>query len=314
VRTSLWGMVVVREAQTTNLKCLCVLGITMFNSLKSGNGWVGILAGALFSLLTGLIVYFITLSNKEPIYSKNSINYISDFTSTIDDLNVFYKEKKVKNLTRTKLMFINFGKSTIYQKDIALKDKLRIIVISNKINILSVKKIYEKRSVSNIEISKNSKNSNEYFINFDFLDNNDGFIVQIIHDGISDDSIKVIGTIIGSNEIRNLSILKRKSKFFEDITLNETATNDSFLKFLTGFSSGFLAILGFVLGTYLVRINDDKVEKLVNNRSNLRYLVILFFIFITLFTAIYIIFPEFNNLINSIFNKVSPPGYELFFK
>lgn len=291
----------------------------MLKAIKSGNGWVGIFIGF---LIAG-IFYFFSLSSKEPVYSKKSVNYISDFSSTLSDLSVFYKGQKVKNLTRTKLIFVNFGKSTIYQKDIAPKDRPRIVSDIPGINILSVKKIYEKRPVSSINLLRNPKNFNEYFIDFDFLDRDDGFIVQIIHNGISDEAIKVTGTIIGSEEIKNSSFSKRRISFFGDIndTIVQVLVIIYFSICLIAYYARRNSILKIIKKLSIGKENLSEEQKLreskvfeeeskheLKSRSrDLKYSI--FFMVFTFF----LYFPFTKNLIVSVFSKLLPIGYELFF-
>src|SRR5688500_3410655 len=81
---------------------------------------------AVLSLIYAYYHYRKGLKIKEPVYSIKSNNLISGSTSTLENLNISYKDYKVENLTVSKILFYNRGAETINRQDIETINPLKI--------------------------------------------------------------------------------------------------------------------------------------------------------------------------------------------
>jgi hypothetical protein len=95
--------------------------------------------------------------------------------------------------------FWNNGKKVIRNVDLVPSDLLRIEAAKGeKILWVEVRKEYEKANNIKITIDHSSRFAK---IDFKFLGLEDGCVVEVYHTGKGD--LKVLGTVIGSNKIRN---------------------------------------------------------------------------------------------------------------
>jgi hypothetical protein len=107
-------------------------------------------------------------------------------------LEIRYKGKTVPRVTKVTAIFWNSGTDTIEGSQIATADPLRI-ELSDDSDLLNFEIIKQSRLVNNVSLSiLNNKNA----IYFDFLDQNDGFVLEILHSG-GKNNLHFTGTIKG---------------------------------------------------------------------------------------------------------------------
>lgn len=150
---------------------------------------------------------------KIPCYGIRSTNIIENLDSKFENIEMNYLKngvvtEKIKDLTVTKVIFWNEGKETIHQNDIATAKPLQIM-IKNKCKIISSKIIYTKKSENLFEINLSEDNS--YIdVNFEYIDKNEGIVIQILHTGRSRDDILYEGALKGCKlKYRNLVRTKK---------------------------------------------------------------------------------------------------------
>jgi multisubunit Na+/H+ antiporter MnhG subunit len=158
-------------------------------------GIIGTVLGVI-GLLTGYIFYKWSLRVKEPRVSQKTNNLIRDYIAKFDGLEILYKGAKIQNLTVTKILFWNEGSETIDKQDLTNADPLRITVDDGYI-------ILDYRIIScNNEASKFncvlSEDKSSLLIEFDYIDRNQGLVVQVVHTGINQSDIWVTGVIKGA--------------------------------------------------------------------------------------------------------------------
>lgn len=151
---------------------------------------------AIIGVILAIIFFIKSRRKKLPLYSKKSINIISDFISTLANLDIKYKEEPIQNLTLTKMVFWNGGNVTIENTDIASADPLTIQAKEGS-KILRAD-IIQKSSDANLMKLSDIQNGNSLSLTFDFLDKGQGGIIEIVHTGKSSDDIDLKGTIKGS--------------------------------------------------------------------------------------------------------------------
>lgn len=154
----------------------------------------------------GIIGYFAARkryreSPSKPAYRIRLVNVIRK--PRVDKLNITYNRKKIEVLNLTKIIFMNEGKHPIRGEDIVENHKIAFVFAANT-RIFDVDKIYESRQAnkSTFEIENNI-----VFIDFAYLNHNDGLVLQVLHDGKTNSSneIEVKGEIVGINSFRKIS-------------------------------------------------------------------------------------------------------------
>jgi hypothetical protein len=164
-------------------------------------GIVGLVL-AVIGLLTGYIFYRKGIKAKEPCYDEKSINLINGYSTQYEDLKIKYKEKDIENLSVSKILFWNNGSETIDKTD-TLED-LPITICANEekeVEILDVKVLETNNFAS--DFSAVLLNGGRFAVlSFEYLDSQDGAIIQAIHTGtgaISD--LFLIGRIKGAKKL-----------------------------------------------------------------------------------------------------------------
>src|SRR6266498_2492258 len=157
-------------------------------------GITGTILGVL-GLIFGYIFYRKSLRVKEPYYSIWSNNLIQDSIANMSGLEVIYKGHKVDNLTVSKVLFWNDGYDTIESEDIVSTDPLRIDSVSQILDGTVIKA----NNPSNQIIATVAANGASVHIAFDYLDKNDGAIIQVVHTGKSSSDLTLKGKLKGSS-------------------------------------------------------------------------------------------------------------------
>jgi uncharacterized membrane protein len=159
-----------------------------------------IIAGVFFIL--GLIptyyFYVKSIRIKEPVYSIRSSNIISDDTSDFPDLVVSYRGQQVRNFTFSTVLFFNRGALTIDRPDIASRNPLRIV--PRDCNILEASVFIYNNPSNGITLTSDETRGG-FTIDFEYLNQNDGAILTILHDGVSSENLVVVGDM---KEVRSL--------------------------------------------------------------------------------------------------------------
>jgi len=163
-------------------------GNPMLNFISFLIGVIGIILAFIF--------YYKSLREKKPTFNMITFGLIDNKLSTINNLEIKYNANLVKNLSLTKVAFWNSGKESIRKSDIATNDQLRIVaknVIIYGFEII----IYSEVN----EIITTLINEELINISFEFLNQNDGIVLNIYHSGNKNEDLKLEGTFIGSKKL-----------------------------------------------------------------------------------------------------------------
>lgn len=166
------------------------------------NPWVGF-GGVLIGIIGVTITAFIYFKNKKiksPCYTIRSNNIVRGLVSNIEQLTMFYSDEPIENLTVSKIMFWNAGRDTISEQDIANADPL-MVYVKDDYKILNVKIIHIENPVNQFSIS--TIDDNHIGINFDYIDKDEGLIIQLFHTGKSNEDIEIQGTIKGVGNLQH---------------------------------------------------------------------------------------------------------------
>jgi hypothetical protein len=150
---------------------------------------------AVLGIALAFVFFIKSRRSKKPFYALKSVNIIRDFSSVLSDLTIAYKNEPVKNLTITKIVFWNGGNETIRNNDIAAANP---ITISSKdeSKILNGDIIRQSNKDNLLKLTK-TKDGQCFELSFDFLDQEQGGVIQVVHTGISSKDLEVKGTIKG---------------------------------------------------------------------------------------------------------------------
>lgn len=160
---------------------------------------LGFLLG-IISLVLGYIFYREGLRLKKPFWNIKSNNLIKDFSSTITDLAISYKGEKIENITISRIAFWNGGKETINTTDIARTDHLKVIATAeNHLLDTKILSVNNDPSLFSVSLQPDKKSA---LIDFEYLDYNQGAIIQVIHTGTSSEDINIVGTVKGAKVLK----------------------------------------------------------------------------------------------------------------
>lgn len=184
----------------------------------------------LTGIILAVIFYFKNRSYKLPKYTVLDhvlIEGLEKLNKEYKGLEVLYNGEKQKNITNTKLAFWNAGSKTIKEEDIPSKSPLKII-IPEGVKILDVEVIHSSHEANNFQINppKELDNGEKTIeLSFEYFDSNEGGIVQLIHTGSKEETIKLEGKIIDSEP------LEKFKHPLDNLDDNYLATIDIFLPF-----------------------------------------------------------------------------------
>lgn len=137
--------------------------------------------------------------HKELSYRVVNLNVIRDSKSLFPKLDVSYEGKILENFTITKISITNLGSEVIRPEDIAKNEPLTISVDSSEgAELLEYEVLYT--SDKNNQFSLQKLESNKVSIGFDFIEENDTVVFQILHTGKNAGEIKVNGAVIGTKK------------------------------------------------------------------------------------------------------------------
>jgi len=151
------------------------------------------------SLILAFVFYYRSLNWKTPCYSKTNRLLVDSDLLSLNPIKVLFKDEPIQTLSISHIAFWNDGKATINKDDIVRSDKLRIVA-RNSVKILAIEIAQINRPANKVKVIQDKENC-EFFIDFDFLDFKNGFVVKIYHTGESVDDIDIEGSIKGVNSI-----------------------------------------------------------------------------------------------------------------
>lgn len=208
--------------------------------------WVGVIITIVLSVIAILLSFIFFQKGKQ----KFSINHYTESTLLIDkkntekpdDVEIYFSKKPVDKLYKTLIYIWNSGNQTIRKNDLNTIDKFRID-IENDSEILSIKIVKTTRNVINFSLN-NLINSQIHEIVFDYLDPNDGVVVEIFHNGSLND-LKLKGTIVGisdliGNKNSDKNLNNEITKAFREIAL-EITSHTRYISILVLFTGSLLA-------------------------------------------------------------------------
>ena len=151
---------------------------------------------AVAAIVLSIAFYFKSKRQREPTYSTRSYNVAQNISpARFESLILSYGETRIENFTVTKVLFWNSGRETIRVEDIAAREPLEIITEGEAL-ILDANVIQRKPSTNGFEV-RLSENQSSVELSFEYLDKDEGAVIQIVHTGTSGEDISMRGRIAG---------------------------------------------------------------------------------------------------------------------
>ena len=138
---------------------------------------MGIILGSLISLILSLIFYFKSKSVRLPTFIYS---YVQLQTKTHPEISISFRGERISNLSRSRILFINKGRKEIRAQDNP-QSGFPKIVLPDGARILSVS--VPAMSSSDIMFRTEKINDSILEISYDYLNHNDGGVVEILFDG-----------------------------------------------------------------------------------------------------------------------------------
>ncbi|KAF0107044.1 MAG: hypothetical protein FD146_2154 [Anaerolineaceae bacterium] len=150
----------------------------------------------IIGLITGYIFYRKGLRVKIPTVSIFGNTLVQESISKFNGIEIFYKGNKVDDLTVTKVLLWNQGRETISRNDLVEANPLRIeIEGESKIFDVSIIKTMNPANQFSAILKPDGKSAE---IVFDYVDKDQGAVIQVIHTSKDSKSIKVKGDFKGA--------------------------------------------------------------------------------------------------------------------
>lgn len=207
---------------------------------------------SIISILISVIVYFLSINKSTPLYlMKNKVLIPKEF-SLLKELSIKYGNKEIKSITSTKVAIWNKGRKSLERSDMSTIERLKIEPREN-VRILDYQLITESSKVNNVKFSLKE---GVLYIDFEYFNKKQGIVINVIHTGVQEDSLKVKGEFKNTGIIRNG---KRYEKWLPK--------NDNKKEYILIFSLLFIMIMGQINMSfhYLFVVKDTISENIFIN-------------------------------------------------
>lgn len=174
-----------------------------------GQSWFGTLIG-IVGLVAAVFTYLWTRRRTSMAYVHLGEHILGSASDSLPaEIDVQYSGISIPRLTKTTLIIWNSGENTVSGSDIVSKDPLRFAVGSDG-RILAVSVLKTSRSVNDfVLVPPLERTTNEAKFTFDFLEANDGAVIEILHTS-TNRKPRVEGTLKGLPKgFRNLGQFTR---------------------------------------------------------------------------------------------------------
>lgn len=165
--------------------------------LRDLSNYGGFIIGIL-GIILSLYLYRKSLEAKEPRFYYKTYRDIEKLTvGKSSDIQVLYKDQDVDRVFSTYVWFWNGGKKPINKQDIPQQSKIIFRCIDKEFpaKVLDYRILRTSRDAINFVIGE--KGDDFISIGFDFLDQNDGAVLEIQHTGSYETEVQSEGIILG---------------------------------------------------------------------------------------------------------------------
>lgn len=208
----------------------------------SKNPWLVIISFVLtvLSIVMAIVFYLKSRKYKKVKVVHRTINLLRKNSEKIDGLEIRYQGLNTPNISITKIAFWNCGNETINGSDITISSPL-IIRSRNGVNLLESKIIYTKNESNELRLNE-IENGKQVALQFDYIDKNEGCVIQILHTGETSYDIELVGTIKSIGKIDSNKRISRTDRLIA-IAFNKD--------YFTAHNAGIFCIAFFVVILFL---------------------------------------------------------------
>jgi hypothetical protein len=166
------------------------------------NPWVGFIGTFVGIVGVALSIIFFVRSRRtqRPAYAKQSIRWFDVSDAPHSDVKMYFREQPIQRFTITHLAFWNAGNLTIRKGDFAAASPLRLH-IPQEITVFDIRVTARTSPVNGVIVrpptTLPARAESDFVIDFDFFDADDGFVVQLVHDGNTTKDIAFAGKLPG---------------------------------------------------------------------------------------------------------------------
>ncbi len=198
--------------------------------------WIGTIVG-LAGIIIGIYLALSLRPRPRLAAQINTLDLVGPNAVLPEGIEFLFRGHKVPKVTLSRIAFWNIGNTTIKGDQIVSSDPLRIVLGENA-SVLETTVLVRTRTVNDFACLNRPTAEGEVECRFDFLDPNDGVLIQIIHTGTN--KLEVTGTLRGvpKGVLRVPPPQKEKPK--------ESRALSRFLAKLIGLASGFAGLLAIV--------------------------------------------------------------------
>jgi len=130
------------------------------------------------------------------MYAVYTSNLVQNAVSQMSGLEITYKSHCVSVVSVSKIIFWNAGSETLSSLDIVTANPLRVCCLGD-VQLLDAEVLLANNQSSQISVEK-ADSGNEAIIRFDYLDNNQGGVIQVVHTGLVSADLAVRGDFKGA--------------------------------------------------------------------------------------------------------------------
>lgn len=158
------------------------------------------IALALTSITVAYLLYRRSRRTKDPCWAIRNTTLVEGYGSKLEALTIQYKGDRVEDLSVSRIAFWNDGKATIDRRDIETANPLRI-TSKGEARILDAKVLVTNSRSSEFGVSLR-QDGTAARLDFDYLDQGHGAVLQVVHTGTSFEDLDVVGDIKGAPAVR----------------------------------------------------------------------------------------------------------------
>lgn len=158
--------------------------MALFYPQSAARDWVGWAIG-LMAIIAAWVFYRRSKIQARLVYQQRALRLLdagSEGFPVPDEVEIFFKGAKVPRLVVTQIVIWNAGNATIRGEDLVQSDPLRF-TFSGDSRVLRVRVLNVSRSVNDLKAETHPSESNVVTLRFDYLDENDGAVLEVLHTG-----------------------------------------------------------------------------------------------------------------------------------
>lgn len=150
------------------------------------------------SPIFGYLIYLWQKKERRPFYALKYNHILSDIAASFPGLMVHFSGRKddLDSLSVTTVAVWNAGYETIRRSDVAPTGPI-LIVPAEGTEILGVRVIEANNSHSQFACTK-KRGETSAQVTFEYLDYGNGGVIEVVHTGATEDSVRLSGIVIGA--------------------------------------------------------------------------------------------------------------------